>query len=122
MKTFEYIKKCKCCGKEFETNRIDQFFLNRLHQISFNNRKQSERRRKLGKMNKDISVTYNIYNKLIGLRSQTRKSKEFLKGKGANIAVHTHTDEIEGEFFQFLYDIQIIDDVNYLILKRKKNG
>ena len=33
MKTFEYIKKCKCCGEEFETNRIDQFFLNRLHKI-----------------------------------------------------------------------------------------
>ncbi len=43
------LKKCKCCGEEFETNRIDQFFLNRLHQVSFNNKKQSDRRKKLGK-------------------------------------------------------------------------
>ncbi len=115
-------KNCTCCGEEFETNRIDQFFLNRLHQIAYNNKKQSLRRRKLGKINNAISVTYNIYNKLLGLKSQTRKSKEFLKGKGANIAVHTHTEEIDDVFYQFLYDIQIIDDKNDLILKKKKNG
>jgi hypothetical protein len=115
-------KNCKCCGKEFDTTRIDQFFVNRQHQIAFNNFKQSLRRRKLGKINNAISVTYSIYNELLGLRSLRRKSKEFLKGMGANIAVHTHTEEIDGVFYQFLYDIQIIDDKNDLILKRKKNG
>ena len=122
MKTFEYIKKCKCCGEEFETNRIDQFFLNRLHQVSFNNKKQSDRRKKLGKFNKDISSTYGIYLRLLGTKSQLKKSKEFLRGSGANLAVYTHTDEINGEFIQCLFDIAIFDKDEYLILKKHTNG
>lgn len=122
MGNFLHIKKCKCCGEEFETNRIDQFFLNRLHQIAYNNRKQSERRRKLGIINKDISSTYNIYLKLLGTKSQVKKSKEFLRGRGANLAVFTHTDEIDGDYIQCLYDIAVFDRTEYLILKKRSNG
>jgi hypothetical protein len=117
-----YIKKCKCCREEFETNRIDQFFVNRLHQVSYNNKKQSNRRLKLGKYNKDISSTYTIFQRLLGVKSQVKKTKEFLRGSGVNLAVYTHTVEIDGDFVQCLYDILIFDKNEYIILKKQSNG
>ena len=115
-----YLKKCKCCGEEFETNRVDQFFLNRLHQVSYNNDKQSLLRKQLNKINKPIMKTLRIYKELLGLKSKIRISKDFLRGKGANLGVFTHVDKRDDEITVFLFDVAIIEDDEFIILKRDK--
>lgn len=114
------LKKCKCCGEEFETNRIDQFFKNRLHQVAYNNKKQSNLRKRLAKINTPILKTLRIYKELIGLKSQNRVSKDFLRGKGANIAVFTHVEKLDDQLVNFLYDIAIFDDGDFIVLKKNK--
>ncbi len=114
------LKKCKCCGEEFETNRIDQFFKNRLHQVSHNNNKQSILRKRLAKINTPILKTLRIYKDLIGLKSQIRVSKDFLRGKGANIAVFTHVAKLDDQLVNFLYDIAIFDQEDFIVLKKNK--
>ena len=114
------LKKCKCCGEEFETNRIDQFFKNRLHQVSHNNNKQSILRKRLAKINTPILKTLRIYKDLIGIKSEIRVSKDFLRGKGANIAVFTHVAKRDNEIINFLFDVAIINDGEFIILKTDK--
>jgi hypothetical protein len=114
------LKKCKCCSEEFETNRIDQFFINRLHQVSYNNNKQSNLRKRLAKINTPILKTLRIYKDLLALKSQIRVSKDFLRGKGANIAVFTHLEEIDDKIVNILYDIAIFDQGDYIVLKKYK--
>jgi hypothetical protein len=115
-----YLKKCKCCGEEFETNRVDQFFLNRLHQVSYNNDKQSLLRKRLNKINKPIMKTLRIYKELLGLKSKIRISKDFLRGKGANLAVFTHVATRDNEIINYLFDVAIINDGEFIILKTDK--
>ena len=115
-----YLIKCKCCGEKFETNRIDQFFKNRLHQVSHNNNKQSILRKRLAKINTPILKTFRIYKDLIGLKAEIRVSKDFLRGKGANIAVFTHVSKIDDQIVNFLYDIAMFDKGDYIVLKKNK--
>jgi hypothetical protein len=112
-----YKRRCKCCGEPFETNRSDKYFLNRSHQVRHNNQNQSDRRN--GKMTKGLLQTYKIYNDLLSDNPQIKKSKEFLKGRGANLALYTHVDVLDRKKVQFLFDIAIIDDVDHFTLKRK---
>ena len=112
-------RHCKCCGEPFETNRSDKYYLNPNHQKRNNNWKQEQKRKKRNNMTKASIKTYEIYNDLLKDKSEIRMSKEFLRGRGADLALFTHADLIERQEAQFLFDIAVIDDGNYLILKRK---
>ncbi|MEO0037000.1 MAG: hypothetical protein RIQ59_211 [Bacteroidota bacterium] len=118
----EYNRKCKCCQEEFVTNRIDQYFLNRLHQVSFNNKKQSRSRQRLAKYNKPMNETYRIYKKLLKIKSEITITKEFLRGRGANFHFFNNVELIDGERVNCLFDIGIIPKGEHVILKKVKNG
>ena len=60
----------------------------------------------------------NIASKPVSENFDEVSQKEFLKGAGANLCVYTHTDEVNGEMIQCLFDIAIFDDSDYLILKK----
>lgn len=117
----EYIRKCKCCQEEFLTNRIDQFFLNRLHQVSFNNLKQSKERERLGSINKALMKSYRIYRKILNFRSEKTVSKEFLRGRGANLALFNNIEEVDGKFVHCLFDIAIVAKGEMITLKKVKH-
>jgi hypothetical protein len=112
-------RQCPCCSEPFETNRSDKFYLNPQHQKRNNNCRQEKKRKKRNNMTKASIKTYEIYNDLLKDKSEFRKSKEFLRGRGANLALYTHAELLERKEVQFLFDIAVIDDGNYLILKRK---
>ena len=114
-----YKRKCKCCGEPFETNRSDKYYLNPGHQKRNNYWKQERRRKKRNNMTKASIKTYEIYNDLLKDNSEIRISKEFLRGRGADLALFTHVDFFERQQVHFLFDIAVINDENYLILKRK---
>jgi hypothetical protein len=113
----EYNRKCKCCKEEFVTNRIDQYFLNRLHQVSFNNAKQSKERERLAFINKPLMKTYRIYKKILNNRSET-VSKEFLKGRGADLALFNNMQLVNEAFQQCLFDIAIVVKGEMVTLKK----
>jgi hypothetical protein len=116
----EYNRKCKCCKEEFVTNRIDQYFLNRLHQVSFNNAKQSKERERLAFINKPLMKTYRIYKKILNNLSET-VSKEFLKGRGADLALFNNVQFVDGAFQQCLFDIAIVDKGEMVTLKKVRH-
>ena len=116
----EYNRKCKCCKEEFVTNRIDQYFLNRLHQVSFNNAKQSKERERLAFINKPLMKTYRIYKKILNNLSET-VSKEFLKGSGADLALFNNVQFVDGAFQQCLFDIAIVDKGEMVTLKKVRH-
>lgn len=121
MKTL-YTRKCKCCGISFQTNRLDQFYVDRKHQVAYNNKLGSILRRKLAKTNKLIIQTYRIFDQLIGNDSEVRVTKEFLKGKGANISVLTNFVYVNKKNVPALFNILIEHDGEFVKLKKFENG
>jgi hypothetical protein len=49
-----------------------------------------------------------------------RFSKEYLRGKGANLSFNTKTVHIEGKYLNGIFDILLFNDNDYLTLKRIK--
>jgi hypothetical protein len=117
----KYKRQCKCCGVEFETNRSDKFYVNRSHQVKNNNRTQAKYKEKLHKITSPIYASYRILNKLLGSRERLRKSREYFMGAGAQLGYFTHTDVIDNQIEVILFDIAIIEDEKYVILKRIKS-
>ena len=103
------------------TNRIDQYFLNRLHQVSFNNAKQSKERERLAFINKPLMKTYRIYKKILNIRSEKTVSREFLKGRGADLALFNNVQLVNEAFQHCLFDIAIVDKGELIKLKKVKH-
>jgi hypothetical protein len=116
-----YTKECPCCLEKFETNRIDKIYKNYLHQRKYNNEQQAKKRKQLSQFFKPINATYKIYNELLVGKTSVKKSKEFLRGKGANLEFFSHVDKVNEEITHFLYDIAIIDNGSSIILKKTPN-
>jgi uncharacterized C2H2 Zn-finger protein len=114
----KYKRQCKCCGVEFETNRSDKFYVNRSHQVKNNNRTQAKYKEKLKKITGSMYSTYRIFDKLIGSRESLRTSKDYLRGAGAKLGYFTHHDKINNKTVPILIDIALIDEDNYVTLKR----
>lgn len=117
-----YVKICPCCLQLFETTRSDKIYLDANHQKRYNNAIQNFKRAQQTSWTKNHYVTHRIYSEILNGRTKARRSKEFLKGAGANLCVYTHTEEVNGEMIQCLFDIAIFDDSDYLILKKHYNG
>lgn len=111
-----YTRKCKCCGISFQTNRLDQFYVDRKHQVDYNNKLSSILRRKLAEKNKRIIKSYRIYDQLLGDKLEIRVSQEFLKGKGADLTVLTSLKNVKGELIPVLFDILFIKDKDFIKL------
>lgn len=113
-----YKRECPCCGETFETNRIDKFYIADLHQRNHNNSRQYDKRKKLDLINKPLNATYNIYKELLGNKLSTRISKEFLKGRGANLKYFSHVEKIDGLPTHVLFDIAIINEETIINLRK----
>lgn len=116
-----YTKECPCCGETFQTTRVDKIYKNSLHHRSYNNNKQANKRKLLDRLNKPINATYKIYKDLLVGKITVTKSKEFLRGKGANLEFFSHVDKINDEIAHFLFDIAILDRGSNIILKKTTN-
>jgi hypothetical protein len=116
----KFNRKCKYCTKPFETNSSIKDYCCPEHQRKANNNKQNEKRHKLNILNKPLMETYKIYDKLLGIKSLVRFSKEYLRGKGADLSFYTKTVHIEGKYLNGIFDILLFNDNDYLTLKRIK--
>lgn len=115
-----YTKECPCCGETFQTTRIDKIYKNSLHQRSYNNNKQANKRKLLDRLNKPINATYKIYKEMLGNKMSTRIPREFLKGKGANLRYFSHVTSIDGVPTNMLFDIAIIPEGTIINLRKIK--
>jgi uncharacterized protein YnzC (UPF0291/DUF896 family) len=104
-----YQRVCPCCDKRFETTSSIKYYLNSAHQKKANDITQNEKRKQFQKMNKPMNDTYNIYMKLLGKQKEVEKSKEFLRGRGANLEFSSHIDVYRGNLTHFLHDIAVIE-------------
>jgi hypothetical protein len=115
-----YYRPCKCgCGERIETTKNIKVYADG-HQVENNNLVQNEKRRKSNILNKPLNKTYQIYDKLLGIKSSVRFSKEYLRGKGADLSFNTKTVWIEGKYINSIFDILLISENDYLTLKRMK--
>lgn len=111
---------CKCgCGEKIETTKNNKVYADG-HQVENNNLVQNEKRRKSNILNKPLNKTYQIYDKLLGIKLSVRFSKEYLRGKGADLSFNTKTVQIEKKMINCIFDILLINDDKYLTLKRIK--
>jgi len=115
-----YEKECLCCGEKFQTSRTDKIFKNSLHQRSYNNNKQANKRKLLDQLNKPINATYKIFKELLGNKISISISKQFLKGKGADLKYFTHVKNIDNKPTKMLYDIEITTEEEYINLRKNK--
>lgn len=115
-----YYRPCKCgCGERIETTKNNKVYADG-HQVENNNLVQNEKRRKSNILNKPLNKTYQIYDKLLGIKLSVRFSKEYLRGKGADLSFNTKIVQIEKKMINCIFDILLINDDKYLTLKRIK--
>ncbi len=115
-------KTCPCCGVVFETTRKDKVYLDATHQKYHNNAVQNRKRDQQCRISKDHFDTFRIYQKLLGIEIEATYSKDFLKGKGANLTAFSGIDIIEGEQVEVLFGIAIIPNNNKITLKKIKHA
>jgi hypothetical protein len=114
----KYRRECLCCGERFETTRSDKFYVNNLHQKKANDINQEKKRKILQKLFKPMNDTYQIYKKLMGEKNEVRVSKEFLRGRGANLKYFNRGLKIENKIVNVLFDIAIIEEGEFFNLKK----
>ena len=117
-----YERYCRCCGEFFRTTKSNKIYLNRKHQVEHNNEKQQDYTRKKAKVDKITKQTYRIYDNLLQNKDFIVFSKEYLRGKGANLSVCSFVGQQEGKPINVIYDIAIIDDGMNFKLKRIKDA
>ena len=116
IKKIRYQRVCPCCDKGFVTTNSIKFYFDSKHQKKANDITQNEKRKQFQKMNKPMNDTYEIYMKLIGEKNEVRISKEFLRGRGANLEFFSRIDIYRGNLTHFLHDIAVIDTADYVKL------
>ena len=65
-----------------------------------------------------MNDTYEIYKKLIAEKNEVRISKEFLRGRCANLDYFNHVIKIDNKLINVLFDIAIIDEGEFFNLKK----
>jgi hypothetical protein len=118
IKKTRYQRVCPCCDKVFLTTNSIKFYFDSTHQKKANDITQNEKRKKFQKINKPMNDTYEIYKKLIGEKNEVRISKEFLRGRGANLEYFNHAIKMDNKIVNVLFDIAIIDDAEFFNLKK----
>ena len=113
-----YQRVCPCCDKGFVTTNSIKYYLNSTHQKRANDITQNKKRKKFQKINKPMNDTYEIYKKLIAEKNEVRISKEFLRGRGANLDYFNHVIKIDNKLINVLFDIAIIDEGEFFNLKK----
>lgn len=121
MKTLE----CQCgCGEMFQTRNGTKKYLNRKHQKDNNNLVQNAKYRAFNQMEAKHRKTLEIYRKLMGKRTKIHRSREFLRGAGADLGLLTFYTPYNGKQEPTLYDVMIINDpndTNYVYLQKITN-
>lgn len=116
---------CKCgCGEIFTTRNSTKKYLNRKHQKDNNNLVQNAKYRAFNQMEAKHRKTLEIYRKLMGKRTKIKRSREFLRGAGADLGLLTFYTPYNGKQQPTLHDVMIINDpndTNYVYLQKVSN-
>ncbi len=118
IKKIRYQRVCPCCDKVFLTTNSIKFYFDSSHQKKANDITQNEKRKQFQKINKPMNDTYQIYKTLLGEKNEVRKSKEFLRGRGANLIYFNRVLKIENKIVNVLFDIAIIEEGEFFNLKK----
>ena len=91
------------------------------HQKDNNNIVQNAKYRALNKMEAKHRKTLEIYRKIMGKRTRIHRSREFLRGAGADLGLLTNYTPFNGKQEPTLHDVMIINDpkdANYVYLQK----
>ena len=117
--------ECECgCGEIFTTRNSTKKFVNPDHQIKKNNRVQNAKYRAFNQIESKHRKTLEIYRKLMGKRTKIKRSREFLRGAGADLGLLTFYTPYNGKQQPTLHDVMIINDpndTNYVYLQKISN-
>jgi len=117
--------ECECgCGEIFTTRNSTKKYLNRKHQKDNNNLVQNAKYRAFNQMEAKHRKTLGIYRKLMGKRTKIKRSREFLRGAGADLGLLTFYTPYNGKQQPTLHDVMIINDpkdTNYVYLQKLSN-
>ncbi len=113
-------KKDLLTGEEFETNRINQNFINAKNRTKYYNNKARELRRKTARINKPLHKNLRILNELLVDKSEIILHKQFLLGRGYHFMVFTHYERYGEKTHPSLYQYIIIKMENEQIKIIKK--
>jgi len=114
--------ECKCgCGEIFKTRNSVKKYVYPSHQKENNNIVQNAKHRALNKLEAKQRKTLEIYRKMMGNRTRIHRSREFLRGAGADLGILTHYTPYNGKQQPTLHDVMIINDpkdANYVYLQK----
>jgi len=114
--------ECKCgCGEIFKTRNSVKKYVYPSHQKENNNIVQNAKYRALNKLEAKQRKTLEIYRKMMGNRTRIHRSREFLRGAGADLGILTHYTPYNGKQQPTLHDVMIINDpkdANYVYLQK----
>jgi hypothetical protein len=114
--------QCKCgCGEIFKTRSRIKKYVNSTHQKENNNIVQNEKYRALNKIESKHRKTLGVFRKLMGKRNRIHRSREFLRGAGADLGLLTHYTKYEDKHQATLHDVMIINDpkdANYIYIQK----
>jgi len=117
--------ECKCgCGETFTTRNSTKKYVNPDHQKDNNNLVQNAKYRAFNQMEAKHRKTLGIYRKLMGKRTKIHRSREFLRGAGADLGLLTFYTPYNGKQQPTLHDVMIIndpEDTNYVYLQKISN-
>lgn len=99
--------------QEFSPSRANQLFANRRNQISYNNKKQSEKRKQKASIDAILSKNRDILLEALDGKNEIIIPEQVLISSGLVPKYHTHSMKIENKVCPSIYEI---------ILQKQDNG
>jgi transposase len=95
-------------GEKFESNRINQNFINSKNRIKYYNGKAKEQRQRMAYINKPLQKNLQILDDVLANRQEHVVHKQFLLGKGYSFCVFTHYEMYQEKQHRALYNYILI--------------
>ncbi len=105
----EFIEKTDpLTGEPFFASRANQVFASDENRIKYNNLKAKTLRDRRSFVDKPLHTNLRILNELMGSKTEIELHRQFLIGKGFDVQVFTHSEEIDGKDYFAIYEFIII--------------
>lgn len=95
-------------GELFFPKRANQKFARPENRIKFHNSQANELRKETSVIDKVIKRTHKLIRQLMGNKSETEFSKDYLDGYGVNLDAFNHLVAIKGVNYPAVYEFVII--------------
>lgn len=92
----------------FVPNRSNQKFESKKSRQDFHNEVAKKIRHSLAEFNRPLYINYKVLSELMVNAKDATYHKEYLKGKGIDFTIHTHSDVFEDKTYGAIYNFILI--------------